>query len=351
MPKTAQRDAFLDYLRTIAMIEVLIVHVVYWGDFLDERFEVIQSFLVFEMPLFFFVAGATSTMKPIPSWQKYVTTRWRKILIPYSIFAIITITTSFLFCHAYHLPQEWSVPKLILSWFILNGHQLCYIEYVPYSTWFLMFYLIIILFIPFLQKAKTTKPLITGLILFIGVITGDFLKLDKIQNTLTYTLWVYLGMFHKEIRTALCETKHRKHAIGLITGLATILLILFMYGISLNMQDNKFPPNTIFFIYGIIMVTCILLQEKTINRFFNWIRRYRIGRTIITCYGQHSLIVCFYHAYIFNFTIPFARNIIPIHNAADEVLKCMICFTLSFVGATILACMFQWTNKLAISRK
>ena len=72
MTEIKTRDVFIDHLRAIAITEVLIVHVLYWGDFLNSKFHIIKSFFLFEIPLFFFVIGAASTMKPIISRKKYV---------------------------------------------------------------------------------------------------------------------------------------------------------------------------------------------------------------------------------------------------------------------------------------
>ena len=51
-----QRDKTLDYLRGLAIIQVVLVHILYWlGIFSAGFLAIAKSFLLFEMPIFFFV--------------------------------------------------------------------------------------------------------------------------------------------------------------------------------------------------------------------------------------------------------------------------------------------------------
>ena len=50
-----KRDETIDLLRGTAMLWVILVHVLYWGDFFSSPFiNLLKSFCLFEMPLFFF---------------------------------------------------------------------------------------------------------------------------------------------------------------------------------------------------------------------------------------------------------------------------------------------------------
>lgn len=48
------RDKTIDRLRDFAMLWVIVVHVLYWGDFFISGYvNLLKSFCLFEMPLFF----------------------------------------------------------------------------------------------------------------------------------------------------------------------------------------------------------------------------------------------------------------------------------------------------------
>ena len=51
------RDKTIDRLRGFAMFWVIVVHVLYWGSFFNNGYvNLLKSFCLFEMPLFFFGA-------------------------------------------------------------------------------------------------------------------------------------------------------------------------------------------------------------------------------------------------------------------------------------------------------
>ncbi len=46
------RDKTIDRLRALAMFQVIVVHVLYWGNFFTNGYiNLLKSFLLFEMPL------------------------------------------------------------------------------------------------------------------------------------------------------------------------------------------------------------------------------------------------------------------------------------------------------------
>ena len=351
MTEIKTRDVFIDHLRAIAITEVLIVHVLYWGDFLNSKFDIIKSFFLFEIPLFFFVIGAASTMKPIISRKKYVEQKMSKMLIFYWIYASTAVLFSTI---AYFMqnetPNATDIFYMIISWLIPNGYQISYVAYLPRSTWFILFYLVIVFLIPFLQIFKEKHPLLTGFLLFIGILFSNILNLDYMRHIFTYATWTYIGFFHKEIRTALHKAKWKHLATIFSIGIFIVLLILSNLGISLDMSINQLPPNLIFFCYTIAIITIILLQEKHINAIFDWIKKFKIGNMIVTRYEQHSMTIFLYHAYICLFTIPLTRIVLT-DNIIINILQCLICFILTFIGSTFISYAFQEIEKIIDNKK
>ena len=81
------RDKTLDYLRGLAIIQVVLVHVLYWLNIFNEGFLAIaKSFLLFEMPIFFFVTGAVNGLGKLHNHKIFCFKRIKSLMIPYYIY-------------------------------------------------------------------------------------------------------------------------------------------------------------------------------------------------------------------------------------------------------------------------
>ena len=79
------RDRTLDYLRGLAIIQVVFVHILYWiGIFSVGLLAVAKSFLLFEMPIFFFVTGAVNGLGKQQKRITFCFKRIKGLLIPFS---------------------------------------------------------------------------------------------------------------------------------------------------------------------------------------------------------------------------------------------------------------------------
>ena len=64
--KIMSRDKTIDRLRGFAMLWVIVVHVLYWGNFFSNGYvNFLKSFCLFEMPLFFFITGASNSLAKV----------------------------------------------------------------------------------------------------------------------------------------------------------------------------------------------------------------------------------------------------------------------------------------------
>ncbi|MDR2511322.1 MAG: acyltransferase [Bacteroidales bacterium] len=66
------RNEKLDIFRGLAMIWVILTHCLYWLGY----FSSIKSFLLIEMPLFFFISGASNGMSNKKSLKGFYTNRF-----------------------------------------------------------------------------------------------------------------------------------------------------------------------------------------------------------------------------------------------------------------------------------
>ena len=81
-PKLENRIDLYDFLRGFAMMLVLLQHAVVPGW---------RYLCVFHMPLFFFLSGLLSGNRALPSFGKYVCSRFKRLMIPYFVFGVIDV--------------------------------------------------------------------------------------------------------------------------------------------------------------------------------------------------------------------------------------------------------------------
>lgn len=85
-----ERDIQLDMYRGLSMIYVVcFIHVIYW---LKIGSEPLLSLMLFEMPIIFFISGASLSFNKKPrSFRKTLWSRIRRVVIPYYIYAVVMV--------------------------------------------------------------------------------------------------------------------------------------------------------------------------------------------------------------------------------------------------------------------
>lgn len=85
-----ERDTQLDLYRGLSMIYVVcFIHVIYW---LKLGFEPLNSLMLFEMPIIFFISGASlSINRKSRNLKKTVWNRLKRVVIPYYIYAFVMV--------------------------------------------------------------------------------------------------------------------------------------------------------------------------------------------------------------------------------------------------------------------
>ncbi len=209
------RDKTLDGLRGFAMLWVIFVHVLYWGNFFTNAyFNLAKSFCLFEMPLFFFVTGAAASLGKTGGYFSYVCKRFQRILIPYWVFAVICAAVS-----AVKYGMEGSLTfgraiKVFLSWIVPINRQMTSVSYLTWALWFIPVYLSVVLIIPPLKSMKKSQHRIAWLFALTGVFAAScMLKMDVIRYIAFYALWTYIGLFYGEIKLAATRKRARMYFI------------------------------------------------------------------------------------------------------------------------------------------
>lgn len=149
------RDKTIDRFRGFAMFWVIVVHVLYWGNFFTNGYvNLLKSFCLFEMPLFFFITGASNNLSKTNNYFNFVSKRFQRILIPYWVFAIICATLSMVKYSVEGNLDFITGIKVLLSWMVPINRQMTSVSYLTWALWFVPVYLCIVLIIPALKIMK-----------------------------------------------------------------------------------------------------------------------------------------------------------------------------------------------------
>ncbi len=143
-----RRDSFLDTVRAVALIRVIIWHTLALT---------VVSWIVASMPAMFFVAGSLLArgLDRQPLKQLY-TTRLKRLLIPFWSFAAVVLTVLVVVHHLDPTAANGFSPKSLLPWIfpIVDPHGNAWeAGWASTPLWYLRCYLWLLLLSPLLRKA------------------------------------------------------------------------------------------------------------------------------------------------------------------------------------------------------
>jgi peptidoglycan/LPS O-acetylase OafA/YrhL len=190
------RNRDIDTLRGFAMMYVIFIHCLYWiGLFNGKYSSVIKSLFLIEMPLFFFIAGASNSLGRKRKLFNFYFSRFQRILLPYWIYGIICIALTIIAQKMMHFEQLRYFSLSIPNFFIP-------ISNVPYLTgalWFVSVYLYIILLFPFLkwyyERHENDNGKFIPLLVFPLLLGNNGWEvLYDAKMVFFYGFWTYLAM-------------------------------------------------------------------------------------------------------------------------------------------------------------
>lgn len=343
------RDKTIDRLRGFAMFQVIVVHVLYWGNFFASEYtDVIKSFCLFEMPLFFFITGASSSFSKTDRYFEFVRKRFRRVLIPYWVFAIICAVLSIV---KYSLEGNISFLlciKILLSWLVPVNRQMTSVSYLTWALWFIPVYLSIVLIIPILKKMKCSKRRMEFAFAILGFfVVTCLLKMGWIQNIAFYSFWTYAGLFYSDIRRAVEQKYARKYFLYIVIGAGMTIVMFYFGGQSLNMQANKFPPNITFLIFSIMMMSLIMLMIQHLDRIFDVLEKHKLTGMVLDLFSTRSMTIFLYQVFAFNLTIPSVNMLIHGQGIIVSIIKSLLCLMGTILACSLFAVIFGRIEKVS----
>lgn len=344
------RDKTIDQLRGFAMLWVIVVHVLYWGNFVTNGYvNLLKSFCLFEMPLFFFITGASNSFSKTSGYFDFVSKRFQRILIPYWVFAIICAILSIGKYSMEGNMDFFTGIKVLLSWLVPIDRQMTSATYLTWALWFIPVYLCVVPIIPIFKRVSDSARKIEFAFMLLGIFVFTcLLKMGWLQNVAFYSFWTYVGLFYRDIKSA-AEQKHtRRYFLYLAgAGVATICLIYFAGG-GLNMQSNKFPPNTIFLVFSIMMMSLIFFLIPYLDRFIGWIEAGRLTGKIFNLFSTRSMTIFLYQVFAFNLTIRLTKMLIHGDGIVVSIAKSVFCLVATIPVCAGLAVVFGKIENLEI---
>lgn len=243
---------------------VCIIHVVYWHNIGGEP---LRSLLLFEMPVIFFIAGASQTFsKNRHTLAQTIKNRTKRVIVPFYIFVII-------------------LPLWMLLLTIINPEETMYntdirnitpyhvkiilctggcgpIPFYGYS-WFIIPYFLLSCSLPLQVKllSHINKYIYISInILMVILLSFTTIPIGErvIKYIFVYNVFYIAGyLFYKQrVSTAV-------YAAAIASVGFTIYG--FIDGTMMPMQDNKFPPNYHFLIFGIASIFILSMIFRRIN--------------------------------------------------------------------------------------
>lgn len=342
MTAAITRDKTLDRLRSLAMFWVLLVHVFYWTDYFAYGIaSLLRSFFLFEMPLFFFILGAGSSFGRKEPYLSYVLKRFRRILIPYWVFAAICAAITLV---SFALRAELSLPlaiDIIISWLVPADRQISSENIFIAAIWFVPVFLCLTLLMPFLKAAGKGRFraafTLVPLLIFLAM---DCIGLEWLQQLAFYSLWAYIGLFYSEI-TALARQKKGRVCFACIFICAVALMLaLGALGFGLDMQQNKFPPDPVFLVYSLGMMSLVMLLLPLLDKLFGLLERCKPIEALISLFSKRSLTIFLYQVFAFSLSIPLANSLAVGNRMAGSVIRGAFCLILCLILCSVFAVVF-----------
>ena len=293
-------NSSLGYLRCIAMMQVILVHIFYHlGIFTG----IGTSILLFEMPLFFFITGASNFNNYKKPYWKFITRRLLRIYIPYLLFALVNIIVLCVVNGFEPMDLLWLSPISFEFAPIAPGLETCHS-----IIWWFNIYILILFVIPFLKKfydkfIKIGIRIIPLTIFFVIVLVLTFFNFNHNKVVywfvmiIGYLFFTYIGAFYQ---CYFKELNMRRTLIICLVGFISLFILVILNSTysAWDMQSHKFPTDFIFILFGIVWLWFFIMFLKWITIAFDALCKIKFFNFFIYNYDHNSYLIYLGHTFI-----------------------------------------------------
>jgi hypothetical protein len=283
------RDTDLDDFRALVLIWVLLLHVLYWTGLVAPRWQVAKSWLLFEMPVLFFIAGASNGLGRRKPLGTFYVSRLGRIILPYWVYAVV--------CLIY---EATSVPAPIRRldgyWLVPAGAPVSPVPFLTWHLWFVPVYLTVMVVFPGLRLAFERFPGWTKMLPLAGlaaVVIGldDFgVRREFPRHLAFYSFWAFLGLYYPGWKA---RPWPRGAVVATVAGAYFVLWRLLAHRVyGLDFQWNKFPPNFAFLLLSAGHLGLLSLTAPGVRS----VLRRPVVRWLTAPYRSYGYTIYLFHA-------------------------------------------------------
>lgn len=279
-----KRYSDIDFFRGLAIIVLIFIHVSLYN---QRSPYFLWNFSYFAIPLFVFSSGYVLLKK----YKKFTSTkdffsflkkRFKRLLLPYYLYLFFNFLLTYIFTTVNKEEEIIALPlnrEEILGQILLLGN--------PYINWFVVLFLSLALFFPFLtliiRKRKTflsTFYLIMAITILL-VFKRPSIELKSLKFLL-FIPWLLPFLF------AYFYDAFRKSGLKRFTLMLVFFILFTTQGyllqtnhLSTVLRDNQYPPNFYYFSYGFFWLFLLslifdldLFKERPVTKFFAYFSRH-----------------------------------------------------------------------------
>lgn len=308
------RDKSLDIYRGLIMIYIIgVVHTIYWGVTISNT---MKSLCLFEMPIIFFISGASHSLSGKKNIYVYYLKKVERILVPFFVFCLVILSAVFsLNCmlKSYGASGALTLSSydIFINWINPFGTFPSNMNYLNWHLWFIPIYIIIAAIIPLIYYIYIKLPhylKFIPLIIFMAItfLTDKWVQVGYYQKTVVfYLFWTYLGFSYGHFKA---KPLRKWYLVAMTSFAFGSLFLLVKYGkYVFDMQVNKFPPNLAFMVFSIGCFSVIVIFRDLLKKLYS----IKYINLVIDKYSQYGFTMYLYQ--------PFSYLAISI--IINEVLK------------------------------
>ncbi len=277
-PGPPVRNVGLDVARGLLMAWIIVaVHGVFWLGIAPTG---PASLFLFEMPPIFMITGAAYFLGEAANrrqlqpraYADFLLRRGVRIYLPYLAYVLVAaMIVSIVRWDGAISAGE--ILARIAAWvdplrYGAGGHTW---KMLSWHLWFVAPFLLVTALMPLiaLRGPRALKPWMFGLTGALTVFALSQLTFprpwdDLIKNGVFYAFWAIFGFM---LAAAPRRWSVTDYAVLLVLAIALIFagVIAAPQHVSLNMQENKFPPNAVFFLFSCAWMMAFLMASRFIS--------------------------------------------------------------------------------------
>lgn len=279
-----------NYLRGIGIFLVVLGHSF---PFIDETnisiYKYIHSLIYsFHMPLFIMISGFFAykilNINSFKEYKKFISNKFKKLMIPYFTISFITIPIKLLL-------NNFSERKVVPSEILID------IFFYPWNNPIIFFWFIYVLFLIFLFAPliiKMNKYVVLILFFILSSLKIDNITFMGISTIFNYSIYFFVGIYIREF-----YMKKREEILNfkfnIVNSIFLILIpsIIFLLNISLNFQNifsNMLYILKSFLGIYISFITCILIcrfkKHNILSSSLNTLSKYSFDIYLLSWFPQ-----------------------------------------------------------------